>query len=150
MKQNILETIVGFSVIITAILFALFTYNINTADQSGSDCYSLRAKFQNVEGVTSGSDIMISGVKIGSVESIELDKNSFDAVALLKINSNIRLSKDSQASILTSGLLGGKYIAISPGGEDEYLQHNDQLKYTQSAINIEALIGKIIYSISNK
>lgn len=150
MKQNILETLIGIGVITTTIAFVLFAYNVNRGSQANSGGYRLNAKFQNIEGVVDGSDIMIAGIKIGTVETIELDKNHFYAIARLSIHSDIKLPKDSQAAVTTSGMIGNKYIAITPGSEAEYLANNDQIKYTQSSINIESLIGKIIYSIGNK
>jgi phospholipid/cholesterol/gamma-HCH transport system substrate-binding protein len=110
----------------------------------------LNAKFQNVEGIASGSDVMIAGVKVGRVDSVSLDKKNFMAVAVLNIDSDIPLATDSQASVLTGGLLGSKYLSIIPGSDESLLKDGDQIKYTQSAINIESLIGRIVYSIGSK
>jgi phospholipid/cholesterol/gamma-HCH transport system substrate-binding protein len=147
MKQNILETLVGAGVMAIAVTFIVFAINVNRGDAIGKEHYLLKARFQNIEGIVDGSDIMIAGIKVGTVKTIELDKNNFYAIAYLLINSDVKLPKDSQAAVSTSGIIGNKYIAITPGSEDEYLVNNEQIKYTQSAINIESLIGKIMYSI---
>ena len=149
MKQNIIETTVGFIILAIALSFFVFAYNKGNKIE-GSGGYLLKAEFQNIDGIVSGSDIMISGIKIGQVDKIELDKDTYVATAWLKIKDNLKLPKDSQASVSTSGLLGGKFIAITPGSSDEMLDPLAQIKYTQSSINIESLIGKLMYSITNK
>lgn len=149
MKQNILETIIGFLVIIVAISFLVFAYSSNNKIKS-SNTYSLKARFQNVEGIAEGSDVMLAGIKIGKVEEMLLDKTTFFAVLKLSIDEGIKLPKDSQASVTTSGFLGGKFISIAPGSDEIDLVHDDQIKYTQSSLNIEALIGKLMYSLGSK
>jgi phospholipid/cholesterol/gamma-HCH transport system substrate-binding protein len=79
-----------------------------------------------------------------------LDKNTYFAILKLSINKDIKLPKDSGAAVTTSGFLGSKFIAITPGSEETNLSDNDQIKYTQSSINIESLIGKLMYSQGNK
>lgn len=145
MKQNFIETIIGFIVIIIAVVFFLFAYKIGSAAKIGKG-YTITAAFQNVEGIMNGSDVMLAGVKIGSVTDITLDKTTFFALLTLNVNNAIKLPKDTRLSILTSGLLGGKYIAVTPGLSEEILAPNEQIKYTQSPISIESIIGKLIYS----
>jgi phospholipid/cholesterol/gamma-HCH transport system substrate-binding protein len=150
MNRNSLEALVGCSVLCITIFFALFVYKSTEGVRSHQNTYSLNAKFQNVEGIASGSDVMIAGVKVGRVDSVSLDKKNFMAVAVLNIDSDIPLATDSQASVLTGGLLGSKYLSIIPGSDESLLKDGDQIKYTQSAINIESLIGRIVYSIGSK
>lgn len=149
MKQNIIETLIGFVVLIVALLFFLFAYN-QGSQNSNQEGYMLRANFQSVEGILTGSDVMIAGIKVGAVKSLILDNNSFMAKMELVINNDIKIPADSQAVVASSGLLGGKYIMIVPGADDEILKDKEQIKMTQSAVNLESLIGKLIYSISNK
>lgn len=148
MKQNVVETIVGFAVLAIAFVFFFFAYN-SGANKRTQDGYILKANFQSVEGVLEGSDIMIAGIKIGSVKSLALDADSFVAKAELSINKNVKLPSDSQAIVASSGLLGGKYIMITPGADETMLNNNDQIRMTQSSVNLESLIGKLIYSVSN-
>jgi len=149
MKQNIIETIVGFAVLIIAFLFLIFAYKVSNS-MTSSKGYELTANFQSAEGIAAGSDIMISGIKIGSVKKISLDLNSYYATTYLNINDGVKIPKDSKAQVITSGLLGGKYISIVPGNDDQDLAPNEEIKYTQSAINIESLINKIVSSFGSK
>ena len=149
MKQNIIETIIGFGVLIIALLFLIFAYKTGSSITS-SKGYQVTANFQSAEGIAVGSDVMISGIKIGSVKKITLDPNSFYASVYLNINDDVKIPKDSKAQVVTSGLLGGKYISIVPGNDDENLAANEEIRYTQSAINIESLINKIVSSFGSK
>ncbi|MCC8462196.1 MAG: outer membrane lipid asymmetry maintenance protein MlaD [Rickettsia endosymbiont of Ecitomorpha arachnoides] len=149
MKQNIIETIIGFVVLIIALLFLIFAYKTGSSIAS-SKGYQVTANFQSAEGIAVGSDVMISGIKIGSVKKITLDPNSFYASVYLNINYDVKIPKDSKAQVVTSGLLGGKYISIVPGNDDENLAANEEIRYTQSAINIESLINKIVSSFGSK
>lgn len=150
MKQNIIETTVGFAVLAIALFFFVFAYSRGTNSASHAGGYVIKANFQSVEGIITGSDIMIAGIKIGEVKNITLDNDSFVAKMELTINKNVKLPTDSQAIVASSGLLGGKYIMITPGADETILNENDQIKMTQSSVNLESLIGKLIYSISNK
>ena len=149
MKQNIIEIIIGFIVLIIALLFLIFAYKTGSSITS-SKGYQVTANFQSAEGIAVGSDVMISGIKIGSVKKITLDPNSFYASVYLNINDDVKIPKDSKAQVVTSGLLGGKYISIVPGNDDENLAANEEIRYTQSAINIESLINKIVSSFGSK
>ncbi|MEY4464340.1 MAG: putative phospholipid transporter-binding protein MlaD [Pseudomonadota bacterium] len=149
MKQNIIETIIGFVVLIIALLFLIFAYKAGSSITS-SKGYQVTANFQSAEGIAVGSDVMISGIKIGIVKKITLDPNSFYASVYLNINDDVKIPKDSKAQVITSGLLGGKYISIVPGNDDENLAANEEIRYTQSAINIESLINKIVSSFGSK
>ena len=148
MKQNFIESLVGLAVIIIALIFFGFAYKIS--DSSKIDAgYVLKAKFQNIEGIVKGSDVMIAGVKIGSVTSVKLDTTTFFALLTLNVDNDIKLPKDSSIAVVTSGILGNKYISVTPGQSEEILVAGDQIKYTQSSVNIESLIGKLIYSFGS-
>jgi phospholipid/cholesterol/gamma-HCH transport system substrate-binding protein len=148
MKQNVIETLVGFIVILVALAFFIFAYKIGNSSRTEAG-YILKANFQNAEGIVKGSDVMLAGVKIGSVTNITLDKTSFFALLTICINNDIKLPKDTSIAIITSGILGGRYISVTPGSSEENLAIGDQIKYTQSAVNIESLIGKLIYSFGS-
>ncbi len=149
MKQNVIETLVGFIVILVAIGFFIFAYKIGNSSRVESG-YMLKANFQNAEGIVRGSDVMLAGVKIGSVIDITLDKTSFFALLTISINNDIKLPKDTSIAIVTGGILGSRYISVTPGSSEENLAIGEQIKYTQSAVNIESLIGKLIYSFGKK
>lgn len=151
MKQNIIETLVGFTVIIIALAFFVFAYQ-NSNQSTSANGYTLKASFQSADGITKGSEVRIAGVKIGTVSDIVLDKTSFFAWVSITVEKGIKLPKDTRLEVATSGILGSRYISVIPGDSEEILVSGDQIKYTQSAVNIESLIGKLIYSFggSNK
>ena len=146
MRQNILETIIGFIVIVVALVFFVFAYN--SAYKTKDNMYNLFARFESVEGVSKGSDIMLAGIKIGKVKSLTLDPDYF-ALMEMDIENSIQLSTDSQVAVVSSGFLGSKYVSVTPGGDTANLKHGDRIKFTQSSINIETLVGKFIYSFGN-
>lgn len=148
MKQNIIETILGLIILVIAGWFAVYAFNTNRMN-SNSAGYILTAKFQNAEGIFVGSDVMTAGIKIGEVSDLTLDRNTFFAVMKLTINKGIQIPEDSQASVVSSGFLGGKFISITPGASDGDLKNNDAIKFTQSSVNIESLIGKFMYSFGS-
>ena len=146
MKQNLLETIVGLLVLVIAGIFIFFAYNNNGDSKNVNDGYTVKAVFQNAEGIMKGSDIMIAGIKIGKIHDLVLNQESYMAELELKINDDIKLPKDSLAAIVSSGIIGGKYINIVPGSEEEMLGNNEVIHNTQSSLNLEALIGKFLFS----
>lgn len=149
MKQARLETIVGFIVIIIAVGFFVFAYNKSNVSKS-SGGYKLTANFQNIDGITSGSDVKLAGINIGRVDSVTLNNDTYYASIQLLIDDSIKIPVDSSAIVSSSGLLGGKYIRINPGASDDNLVNGDKIRFTQSALNIEDLIGKLMYSLTSK
>jgi phospholipid/cholesterol/gamma-HCH transport system substrate-binding protein len=149
MKQGAIETIVGFAVICIAGLFFMFSYNISHRAKT-SDGYILNAYFQNIDGLTEGNDVKLSGIKIGYIESFSLEKDTYFALVKLKIDKKVEIPSDSRAIVSTNGLLGGKYVRINPGAADDNLKDEDKIKFTQSALNIEDLIAKLMYSVTSK
>ena len=128
-----------------ALLFlATQTTDINEyVDREG---YRVFARFSDVAGLKVRAQVTLAGVPIGRVESIEFDNDSLDAVVTLRIDSQYdRIPDDSDASILTAGLLGSKYIGIGPGGSETFLKDQDEIQITQSAIVLEQFIGKFMY-----
>ena len=149
MKQNVLETLTGFVVLIIAFSFFWYSYTTNNFSTSNSG-YILHAGFQNIDGIAKGADVKIAGVKIGTVDSFTLEKDTYYALLNLKLNDDVEIPSDSTAIVSTSGLLGGKYIRINPGAADDNLKQGGKIKYTQSSLNIEDLIGKLMYSLTSK
>ncbi|MBP6986425.1 MAG: outer membrane lipid asymmetry maintenance protein MlaD [Alphaproteobacteria bacterium] len=144
MKHNLIETIMGFVVLTIAGFFLSFAYFSSQLDTTNG--YKLTAKFESIEGIQAGSDIRLSGVRIGQVSSVMLDAESYMAVLTLEIEPQIKLPKDSSAKIVSSGLLGSKFVSISIGGDDTYLADNGKIEHTQSAVSLEDMIGQVIFS----
>lgn len=148
-NENYFEIITGAFVLLCAGFF-LFSSLKSAGLDENSHGYRLIAKFDNVDGITNGSDVKISGVKIGIVESQFLDEKTLRATLRLKVNSSVSLPADSSAKVASEGLLGSKYLAITPGGEEQNLKDGEEIIFTQSSVNFEELLGKFIFNSSSE
>ena len=110
----------------------------------GSNNVPLYATFSSIDGLKPGAPVEIAGVQIGRVDSIVLDKKEFEALVRLKIDTDVPVQEDAIASIRTKGLIGERYISISPGGSETILKDDDFIVETESAINFEELISQFI------
>jgi phospholipid/cholesterol/gamma-HCH transport system substrate-binding protein len=144
MRQNIVETILGAIVLIVAIGFLGWAYSRSDVSDRGG--YMLRAQFDRADGLDQGSDVRISGIKIGSVLSTSLDPQTYRAEVRFSVRPDVELPQDTSAAIVSASLLGGKYLALSPGAEEAMLGSGDTITFTQSSVNLEDLIGQYIFS----
>ena len=121
----------------------LVMQTLGLGQMNPGDSYTLQARFDHIGDLKLRAPVALAGVTIGRVSRITVDPLEFRAVVELRIDSNFsNLPVDTYASIASKGLLGGKYIELSPGGDEEFLQDHDEIELTQSAILIENLIGK--------
>jgi phospholipid/cholesterol/gamma-HCH transport system substrate-binding protein len=148
MKSNTFEAIVGAFVIIISVVFLFFGFS--TMKIQNSDSYNISALFNRIDGIKIGSDIRMSGIKIGTVVSQELDNSSFEAKVLMSIDSKILIPDDSSAKITSDGLLGGNYISIEPGGSDIYLLNNEEIFFTQGSVDLIGLVGEALFSVEDE
>ncbi len=126
-------------------LFFLTTQTTGRNDFSNTETYVVEARFQNVGSLKKRSPVAMSGVTIGRVTDIRFDGVSLEAVVTLVIDSRYdQIPDDSDASILTAGLLGSQYVGLQAGGSETYLEDGSELYFTQSAIVLENLIGKFL------
>ena len=126
-------------------LFFLVTQTTGADDFSANDVYEVMARFENVGSLKRRAPVAMSGVTIGRVTDIQFDPELLDAVVTLVIDSRYsQIPDDSDASILTAGLLGSQYIGLQAGGSDIYLEEGSEILFTQSAIVLENLIGKFL------
>ena len=130
--------------IIALIFLALRAGNLSTF--SFAPTYRVHASFDNLGGLKVRAPIKSSGVVVGRVVDIGFDNQEFRATAIFEIEQKYQFPEDTSASILTSGLLGEQYIGLTPGGSDTDLKDNDTILYTQSAVVLEELISKFLYS----
>ena len=144
MSGNVVETLIGAMVLVVAAVFVVFA--VSTTDVGAVQGYELTAEFDRIDGLNVGADVRISGIKVGTVIDQGLDPETFLAVVRMSIDDSVRLPVDSSASVVSDGLLGGKFMSVSPGNEDEVLPPDDVIKFTQASINIEQLLGKFIFS----
>ncbi|MCK7592317.1 outer membrane lipid asymmetry maintenance protein MlaD [Pseudomarimonas salicorniae] len=129
-----------------ACAFVLAFASTNSQDRLGGGGYELTARFANLGELKPRAPVKIAGVKVGEVTRVELDQTSFDAVVTLHLTPAAgELPADSSAGIFTSGLLGERYIGITPGGDPEPLGPGDEIMLTQSAVVLEQLIGKYLF-----
>jgi phospholipid/cholesterol/gamma-HCH transport system substrate-binding protein len=130
-----------------AALFFLTTQTTGSNSFSGTETFKVSARFENVGSLKIRAPVAMSGVTIGRVLSVRFDPEQLDAEVIFEIDSQYnQIPDDSDASILTAGLLGSQYIGLQAGGSEEYLQDGSEILFTQSAIVIENLIGKYLFN----
>ena len=145
MSRNIVETLMGALVLAVALWFATNAYK-GRGDQHTSGTYSLTADFDNITGISVGSDVRVSGVKMGTVSHISLNEKTYQAQLRFNVKDTILLPTDTDASIVGESLLGGKFLSLTPGGSDTMLQEGGNIEFTQSSISLEQLLGKFVFS----
>lgn len=127
-------------------LFFLLTQTTNIQAYGANDGYSVKARFTNIGGLKVRSPVTMAGVTIGRVTWIELDPVRLDAVVTMELSRAYEIPDDSNASILTAGLLGEKYIGLTPGASPDPLGEGDEILFTQSAVVLENLISKYLFN----
>ena len=145
MKKGSIETAVGIFMIIGIACVGYLTIKLGQMELMGGNYYSVYAGFQSATGLKPGAQVEMAGVPIGRVESISLNPKRQEAVVELKIENGVELSEDVIASVKTSGLIGDKYITLTPGSGMAYLDPGGRITETESAIDIEALISKYVF-----
>ena len=143
MRKPVIESIMGAVVLLVAAYFLVFAYT--SAHQRQVDGYRLTANFLKVGGLQVGSDVRISGIKVGSVVEERLDQTTYEAVLTLSVRPDIRLPADTVASIATQGLMGDKYIRLEPGSMEQRLGNGDVLKNTRDYKSLEDTVGEFIF-----
>lgn len=150
MQSRGLEIVVGFFVCLgIAAIFILTMRVSNLADVSVDQGYQVTAQFSNIGGLKIGSRVNLAGVRIGRVSNIEIDQQTYEAKVTLNIENKYKIPEDSDASILTAGLLGEQYIGIGPGASYTYLKQGGKIILTQSAVILEQVIGQVLYSLTS-
>ena len=130
-----------------AAIFFLATQTSDLNSLVATDSYTVTARFENVGGLSIRAPVTMAGVTIGRVSGIDFDPDRLDAVVSIKIDTRYdKIPDDSDASILTAGLLGGQYVGLSPGGSDTFLADDTEIEFTQSAVVLENLISKYLFS----
>lgn len=143
LKEQMAETVLGAIVAAVAAGFLFFaaTHSGRTEVSGG---YALNARFARADGVASGTDVRMSGVKIGSVSSITLDPETYFAKVAMNVTSAVKIPDDSTARIATDGLLGGAYIALEPGGSPDMLAANGEVVNTQGSVDLLTLLASAV------
>jgi len=140
-----IEMTVGVFVFLGLVAIAWLALKVGQVGGIGESGYTLTADFNDAGGVRKGSDIMMAGVIIGRVDDVKLTNNDH-ATMILRVNEGVKISEDAFASVRTKGIIGDRYIRITQGMEEDHLVAGSEIEETESAINIEDLISKYIFS----
>lgn len=150
MKQNRLELSVGIFVLLGLAAVAYLTLKLGSGSLLGGDTYLVEARFDNAGGLHDGCTVQMAGVTVGRVDAVRFDPADFSAIATLRIVSDLKLPTDTMASIKTTGLIGDKFIALAPGADDATLVPGTRMTMTESAVDLESLIGKMAFGSVEK
>lgn len=142
-RQQWAETGVGAAVIAAAAAFLVYALS-HAGTGGGAGTYELIARFGQVGGLASGSDVRVAGVKVGSVAGIDLDPKTFLARTRVQIRSDVKIPSDSSIKITSDSLLGGQHVAIEPGGSTQDLKPGAEFDNVQGAVDLFGLIGQVI------
>lgn len=150
MKKTSVETAVGVFVLIGLISVAYLTVKLGKMEWFGDDYYMVDARFDSVSGLKAGAQVDMAGVEVGQVADIRLDPERLVAIVRLKVKKGVVLTDDVIASVKTSGLIGDKYIKLTPGGSDRILNAGDMIIETESSLDIEELVSKYVFGDAQK
>ncbi len=145
MKRFNFETSVGVFMVVGFVCFAWLSIKLGDIDLFSNQTRPVVARFISVSGLKPGASVEIAGVQIGKVTGIKLDQEYFEAEVSMEIDRQVELQDDSIAAIRTAGIIGDRYIKITPGGSDELIEPGGEIIETESAINFEELISKYIF-----
>jgi phospholipid/cholesterol/gamma-HCH transport system substrate-binding protein len=146
MRRNMIETVMGAVVLLVAVAFVVFAFRSASLSNAGRDGYQVMVDFNDASGLSAGTDVRMAGVKIGTVVAQRLNPDTYFAEVTLGISETVRLPSDSSARIIPDGLLGGNYVSLEPGGDDDYIADGGKILYAQGSVNVVDLLGRFIFS----
>jgi len=141
--RNIVETIVGALVLVVAGVFVFYAFA--KSDRTGPDGYEVIARFGRIDGLKRGSDVTLSGVKVGTVTGFDLDKKSYQAVVHLSLSSSVQLPTDTNAKVVSESLLGNMVVVLEPGADKKMIAAGGEITNTQDSIPLTELIAKFMF-----
>jgi phospholipid/cholesterol/gamma-HCH transport system substrate-binding protein len=145
MKKMNLEMIVGLFLLAGFACFSYLAVKMGDIKVFQNETYAVTARFTSISGLKEGSVVELAGVNVGKVSSIELDPDEYEAIVHLDIDKSVELQDDSIASIRTAGIIGDKFIKLTPGGSDILLGAGDEIEETEASISLEELVSKYIF-----
>lgn len=148
MKRIGIETVVGFFVILGLVSFAFLAVKLGGAGAVSGDTYSLEARFTSSSGLKTGDSVEVAGVTVGRITKIYLDTEEYESIVVMELPKSIEVQEDAIASIRSSGLIGGKFVKIEPGGSDVVLAAGETIVETEPSVSLEELISKYIFESS--
>lgn len=144
MQSNLVETLIGAIVVVIAGVFLFYGYS--SSGMRSTAGYHVKAEFDRVDGLANGSDVRLSGIKIGTVVGQKIDPSNYQAVVMLSLAPDVKIPDDSSAKITSEGLLGSNYISVTPGGSTDYLKDGSEIQFTQGSVDLMGLISQAIFS----
>ena len=147
MQRNMLETVMGAIVLLTAVVFVSLSYE--AANIRGTDGYELEAEFGATGGLSVGDEVRISGIKVGRISRQELDPVTYAARIVMSLDERIRIPADSSARITAASLLGGNYLELIPGADEDMMQPGEVIYDTRDPVSLTDLLGKAVFSAAN-
>ena len=147
-KRSLAELLTGALVLAVAGLFLVYAVTGSGRSLTGGAGIALTARFDRIDGLGAGADVRLAGVKVGQVVAQRIDPESFLAVLTLRVDAGLRLPSDTSAEIQSESLLGGKFVALVPGGSERILRDGGEITITQSAVSLESLLGRFIFSVT--
>jgi phospholipid/cholesterol/gamma-HCH transport system substrate-binding protein len=145
-RSPTLYLLVGIFVLIGLASIGFLSVSLGGASYRGAGDLTLEVTFDQIGGLKERAPVVVAGVKVGQITDVTLDED-LRARVRLEIDRNVQLPTDSSAAILTSGVLGDQYVELEPGAEEDYLQPGDKITYTQNALVLERLIGKLVQNL---
>lgn len=144
MHNDTVETLIGAVVVAVAIFFVIFAYR--TTGSAAVPGYELTARMQRVDGIAVGTDVKLSGIKVGEVAALTLDPKTYLVIAHVKVHNDVQIPDDSSLVVTSSGLLGSSYLSISPGGSDKMIPPDGEIRNTQGSIDLMGLLSRFVGS----
>lgn len=140
MQNGFVETLIG--AVVVAVAGVFFYYGWNTTGSASVQGYELVAKFERIDGINVGTDVRLSGIKIGTVTAQDLDAKSYRAVVKMNIKEGIPIPDDSSVKVASEGLLGGSYLAVMPGASETNMKTGGEFEITQGSVDLITLFVK--------
>lgn len=144
MKRNIVETSIG--AVVLAVAVGFFAYAYSRADVGAAAGYPVHAEFTAVGALAVGADVRISGIDVGSVVDLDLNRETYMARVTMHVRDDIELTTDTTAVIAIEGLLGGAYVALEPGGEIDLIPPGGEILFAQAAPDVIGLMTQLVFS----
>lgn len=148
MQRGIIETILGIIVLATALFFGVTIWqsSFNAAHQYD---YHIKVDFDRIDGLATGADVKIGGVKIGYVHDIAIDPEFYNVILDLRLDKALKIPNDSRAAIAADGLLSDKFVALNIGSAKEYVAHQGRLEQSEAVVSFEELIARALFLLTN-
>ena len=148
MRYNLVETLMGALVLITAVCFLIL--GMKSINEYEDKVYNISLIFGSTAGLKNGDNVKISGITVGKILNLKLDLENYNAKVTVNLNENVKIPEDSSARITSTSLLGGNFIDIIPGSSEVYLKHNEIIFDTRDSVSFTDMLGKLVFSSDKK